>query len=172
MSSALASYCFVILEKSVAIWYYYEFSLVRKSSMWRRRPRWCTCLSVCKRPHHQWVQSQPKTIISESCFSICLCSSWKLEASDFLLKQKLLQEAVNCSAFFIPFLFHDQREWTLFRLNHWSMVLWNMDWITGALCFLWQVLIFAEKKADVDAIHEYLLLKGVEAVAIHGGKGQ
>lgn len=34
------------------------------------------------------------------------------------------------------------------------------------------VLIFAEKKADVDAIHEYLLLKGVEAVAIHGGKGQ
>lgn len=36
----------------------------------------------------------------------------------------------------------------------------------------WQVLIFAEKKADVDAIHEYLLLKGVEAVAIHGGKGQ
>uniref|UniRef100_A0A3B3S1C5 Probable ATP-dependent RNA helicase DDX41 n=1 Tax=Paramormyrops kingsleyae TaxID=1676925 RepID=A0A3B3S1C5_9TELE len=35
-----------------------------------------------------------------------------------------------------------------------------------------QVLIFAEKKADVDAIHEYLLLKGVEAVAIHGGKDQ
>jgi predicted membrane protein len=32
-------------------------------------------------------------------------------------------------------------------------------------------LIFAEKKQDVDAIHEYLLLKGVEAVAIHGGKG-
>ncbi|PSN49687.1 putative ATP-dependent RNA helicase DDX41 [Blattella germanica] len=32
------------------------------------------------------------------------------------------------------------------------------------------VLIFAEKKQDVDAIHEYLLLKGVEAVAIHGGK--
>lgn len=24
----------------------------------------------------------------------------------------------------------------------------------------------------MDAIHEYLLLKGVEAVAIHGGKGQ
>lgn len=37
--------------------------------------------------------------------------------------------------------------------------------------FFEQVLIFAEKKADVDAIHEYLLLKGVEAVAIHGGKG-
>ncbi|KAI1234202.1 hypothetical protein IHE44_0003919 [Lamprotornis superbus] len=37
---------------------------------------------------------------------------------------------------------------------------------------LLQVLIFAEKKADVDAIHEYLLLKGVEAVAIHGGKDQ
>ncbi|XP_057706617.1 probable ATP-dependent RNA helicase DDX41 [Corythoichthys intestinalis] len=34
------------------------------------------------------------------------------------------------------------------------------------------VLIFAQKKADVDAIHEYLLLKGVEAVAIHGGKDQ
>ena len=34
-----------------------------------------------------------------------------------------------------------------------------------------QVLIFAEKKSDVDDIHEYLLLKGVEAVAIHGGKG-
>jgi ATP-dependent RNA helicase DDX41 len=33
------------------------------------------------------------------------------------------------------------------------------------------VLIFAEKKQDVDSIHEYLLLKGVEAVAIHGGKG-
>lgn len=33
------------------------------------------------------------------------------------------------------------------------------------------MLIFAEKKQDVDAIHEYLLLKGVEAVAIHGGKG-
>lgn len=34
------------------------------------------------------------------------------------------------------------------------------------------VLIFAEKKQDVDAIHEYLLLKGVEAVAIHGSKGE
>jgi len=33
------------------------------------------------------------------------------------------------------------------------------------------VLIFAEKKCDVDAIHEYLLIKGVEAVAIHGGIG-
>ncbi|CAF1122482.1 unnamed protein product [Didymodactylos carnosus] len=32
------------------------------------------------------------------------------------------------------------------------------------------VLIFAQHKQDVDAIHEYLLLKGVEAVAIHGGK--
>ncbi|CAF4355194.1 unnamed protein product, partial [Adineta steineri] len=32
------------------------------------------------------------------------------------------------------------------------------------------VLIFAQRKQDVDAIHEYLLLKGVEAVAIHGGK--
>lgn len=34
------------------------------------------------------------------------------------------------------------------------------------------VLIFAEKKQDVDAIHEYLLLKGIEAVAIHGSKGK
>eukprot|EP00250_Pteridium_aquilinum_P008445 c17949_g1_i1 orf=224-2038(-) len=34
------------------------------------------------------------------------------------------------------------------------------------------VLIFCENKADVDAIHEYLLRKGVEAVAIHGGKDQ
>ncbi|XP_076801297.1 putative ATP-dependent RNA helicase DDX41 [Clavelina lepadiformis] len=34
------------------------------------------------------------------------------------------------------------------------------------------VLIFAQKKKDVDDIHEYLLLKGVEAVAIHGGKDQ
>jgi ATP-dependent RNA helicase DDX41 len=34
------------------------------------------------------------------------------------------------------------------------------------------VLIFAERKADVDAIHEYLLLKGVAAVSTHGGKDQ
>ncbi|GAA0154699.1 RNA helicase [Lithospermum erythrorhizon] len=34
------------------------------------------------------------------------------------------------------------------------------------------VLIFCENKADVDDIQEYLLLKGVEAVAIHGGKDQ
>jgi len=34
------------------------------------------------------------------------------------------------------------------------------------------VLIFCENKADVDDIHEYLLLKGVEAVAIHGSKDQ
>lgn len=40
-------------------------------------------------------------------------------------------------------------------------------------CFCYfQVLVFAERKQDVDAIHEYLLLKGVEAVAIHGGKGK
>jgi len=32
------------------------------------------------------------------------------------------------------------------------------------------VLIFAERKQDVDTIHEYLLLKGCGAVAIHGGK--
>jgi ATP-dependent RNA helicase DDX41 len=34
------------------------------------------------------------------------------------------------------------------------------------------VLIFCENKSDVDDIHEYLLLKGVEAVAVHGGKDQ
>lgn len=34
------------------------------------------------------------------------------------------------------------------------------------------VLIFASNQADVDDIHEYLLLKGVEAVGIHGGKAQ
>ena len=34
------------------------------------------------------------------------------------------------------------------------------------------VLVFAEKTADVDNIHEYLLVKGVEAVAVHGGKDQ
>jgi len=33
-------------------------------------------------------------------------------------------------------------------------------------------LVFAQRKQDVDAIHEYLLLKGVEAVAVHGGKGR
>jgi len=34
------------------------------------------------------------------------------------------------------------------------------------------VLIFAHRKSDVDDIHEYLLLKGVEAVAIHGDMDQ
>jgi ATP-dependent RNA helicase DDX41 len=34
------------------------------------------------------------------------------------------------------------------------------------------VLIFAENKTDVDDIHEFLLLKGVNAVATHGGKDQ
>ena len=34
------------------------------------------------------------------------------------------------------------------------------------------VLIFCENKGDVDRAHEYLLLKGVEAAAIHGGKDQ
>lgn len=34
------------------------------------------------------------------------------------------------------------------------------------------VLIFCENKSDVDRAHEYLLLKGVEAVAVHGGKDQ
>jgi ATP-dependent RNA helicase DDX41 len=34
------------------------------------------------------------------------------------------------------------------------------------------VVIFCERKSDVDEIHEYLLIKGVEAVSIHGGKDQ
>eukprot|EP00049_Salpingoeca_infusionum_P026803 m.28008 g.28008 ORF g.28008 m.28008 type:complete len:605 (+) comp9004_c0_seq2:277-2091(+) len=34
------------------------------------------------------------------------------------------------------------------------------------------VMIFSEKKQDVDDIHEYLLLKGVQAVGIHGSKDQ
>jgi ATP-dependent RNA helicase DDX41 len=34
------------------------------------------------------------------------------------------------------------------------------------------VVIFCERKGDVDSIHEYLLVKGVEAVSIHGGKDQ
>merc|ERR1711988_2025134 len=34
------------------------------------------------------------------------------------------------------------------------------------------VLIFCENKSDVDDVHEYLLLKGVEVVAIHGGMDQ
>ena len=33
------------------------------------------------------------------------------------------------------------------------------------------MLVFSEKKAEVDDIHMYLLLKGVQAVSIHGGKG-
>jgi ATP-dependent RNA helicase DDX41 len=34
------------------------------------------------------------------------------------------------------------------------------------------VIIFCERKGSADDIHEYLLLKGVEAVSIHGGKDQ
>jgi ATP-dependent RNA helicase DDX41 len=34
------------------------------------------------------------------------------------------------------------------------------------------VIIFCERKGDVDEIHEYLLVKGVSAVSIHGGKDQ
>jgi len=34
------------------------------------------------------------------------------------------------------------------------------------------VCVFCERKGDVDDIHEYLLLKGVEAVSIHGSKDQ
>ena len=32
------------------------------------------------------------------------------------------------------------------------------------------VLVFCSNQNDVDDVHEYLLLKGVEAAAIHGGK--
>lgn len=39
-------------------------------------------------------------------------------------------------------------------------------------CLCCQVLIFSEKKAEVDDIHEYLLLKGVQTVSIHGSKGR
>ena len=34
------------------------------------------------------------------------------------------------------------------------------------------VLVFCDNKADVDDLHEYLLLKGVKVVAIHGGLDQ
>lgn len=34
------------------------------------------------------------------------------------------------------------------------------------------VIVFAEKQSTVDHIHEYLLLKGVDAAAVHGGRGQ
>jgi len=34
------------------------------------------------------------------------------------------------------------------------------------------VVVFSEKKQEVDDVHEYLLLKGVDAVAVHGGKDQ
>jgi hypothetical protein len=34
------------------------------------------------------------------------------------------------------------------------------------------VIIFSDNKNEVDDIHEYLLLKGIEAVAIHGSKTQ
>eukprot|EP01043_Picozoa_sp_COSAG02_P033144 COSAG02_NODE_2250_length_9367_cov_14.048009_4_plen_559_part_00 len=34
------------------------------------------------------------------------------------------------------------------------------------------VLIFCENKSDVDDIHEYLLIKGIDAVSTHGGKDQ
>jgi len=34
------------------------------------------------------------------------------------------------------------------------------------------VMVFCENKNDVDAVHEYLLLKGVDACAVHGGLDQ
>lgn len=33
-------------------------------------------------------------------------------------------------------------------------------------------MVFCENKCDVDAVHEYLLLKGVDAAAVHGGLDQ
>lgn len=41
-----------------------------------------------------------------------------------------------------------------------------------ATVLYFRVLIFAEKKVDVDNIYEYLLVKGVEVASIHGGKDQ
>ena len=43
---------------------------------------------------------------------------------------------------------------------------------TDIYSFVMQVLVFSEKKAEVDDIHMYLLLKGVQAVSTHGGKGE
>jgi len=34
------------------------------------------------------------------------------------------------------------------------------------------VCVFTQRQREVDEIHEYLLLKGVEAVSLHGGKSQ
>ncbi len=34
------------------------------------------------------------------------------------------------------------------------------------------VMIFCEKMNDVDDVHEYLLIKGIEATALHGGKSK
>lgn len=34
------------------------------------------------------------------------------------------------------------------------------------------VIIFCENKGDVDAIHEYLLTRGVDTAGLHGGKGK
>ena len=36
----------------------------------------------------------------------------------------------------------------------------------------WTACTAAENKKDVDNIHEFLLVKGVEAVAVHGSKDQ
>lgn len=33
------------------------------------------------------------------------------------------------------------------------------------------VVVFCENKNDVDDIHEYLLLKGVDVVSVHGSRG-
>ena len=56
--------------------------------------------------------------------------------------------------------------------NSKTIHLWNALLRKYTDCRINQVLIFAEKKRDVDSIHEYLLLKGVEAVATHGDKDQ
>ena len=53
----------------------------------------------------------------------------------------------------------------MYSLNHCHL-------LQATSIILLQVLIFSEKKSEVDDIHEYLLLKGVGAVSIHGGKGK
>ena len=34
------------------------------------------------------------------------------------------------------------------------------------------VLVFCDKIQDVDDVHEYLMIKGVESASLHGGKGK
>ncbi|KAK6058280.1 DEAD/DEAH box helicase [Cooperia oncophora] len=50
--------------------------------------------------------------------------------------------------------------------------LFSLPVVVVKLRVSFRVLIFAEKKMDVDNIYEYLLVKGVEVASIHGGKEQ